>query len=533
MKVVQAQSLVNGIAEPYAALSYCWGQDQVFKTTSENKDDVENGIPLSLLPKTITDAIHITRELGIKLLWVDSLCLVQDEEDELAKEVAKMHHYYGNAHVTISAATATSCNEGFLQDHAMPRTSEDVITGPFYFPVDLGIQGSLSYLKLFLPSFETQAIDSRAWTLQEGLLSHRLISFSSRVVRWSCRTESYGKSTYDDTRGIHESFSAVCSGTEELSDHDLAWRTLKVWCRVVDNYTKRDMSNQGDRLPAISGIASVLSARSTSFQEREHQVDFLAGFLVHYSLAHSLRVVDWPRLEVKYHPQNHFESGLLVLQLLWDDSTLQMTRWIKLQNQPQESQPSSYIAPSWSWASHVGTVGMAITHLDDEWFQLLSLTAWEQGLRVCEVCANPSKSEAPYGALSGGSITLNGRVFRPDEEQDKIESVAFDDGRRDIAPGDCGGLFCLQIVANIDQPSPNPRVSELYENLTLFRLTDLLRKGLHGIVLEPVKLEDRFQSSEKVYRRVGVYYIPGISFWSRRDVTSSAIRGSLETITII
>lgn len=125
VKVIRAQNLDNGDAEPYTALSYCWGQDQVLKTTSANKADVENGVPLSLLPKTITDARRITRELHIKLLWVDSLCLVQDEEVELAEEIAKMHHYYGNAHITISAAAAESCSEGFLQDHPTPHNDED------------------------------------------------------------------------------------------------------------------------------------------------------------------------------------------------------------------------------------------------------------------------------------------------------------------------------------------------------------------------------------------------------------------------
>ncbi|KAG6364259.1 hypothetical protein INS49_005858 [Diaporthe citri] len=192
VKVIRAQNLDND-SEPYAALSYCWGQDQLMKTTSANKAEVEHGIPISSLPKTIADAIRIARELGIKLLWVDSLCLVQDEEHELAKEIARMHHYYGNAYFTISAATASSCSEGLLQDHAMPREDRRGVTGPFYFPVSPDIPEQSSSLGILrFDVVPDQAIDSRAWTLQEGLpfpslghfySAHHQMVLPHRVIR--------------------------------------------------------------------------------------------------------------------------------------------------------------------------------------------------------------------------------------------------------------------------------------------------------------------------------------------------------------
>lgn len=127
VKVIRAFGIENGDTEPYVALSYCWGQDQAFKTTLANQVDMEAGVPVSLLPKTIQDAVNLTSELRIRLLWVDSLCLVQDDEDELAKEIANMQHYYGNSCITISAATAKSCGEGFLRDKPELHTSEDDI----------------------------------------------------------------------------------------------------------------------------------------------------------------------------------------------------------------------------------------------------------------------------------------------------------------------------------------------------------------------------------------------------------------------
>lgn len=545
--VVQAQNPNNGNAEPYAALSYCWGHDQVLKTTSANKAYMENGIPLSSLPKTITDAIRITRELGIKLLWVDSLCLVQDEEDELAKEIAKMHHYFGNAYITISAAVPASCSEGFLQDHPITPYNGSFPFGPFYFPVDIGIPNKSLTLKLIQFRLEDEAIDSRAWTLQEGLLSHRLASFGSRVVRWSCRTESYGKHIHD-SRELHQSLSAVRSGTEKLSDHQVIWRKLVLWCNIVENYSRRDLSNQGDKLPAISGIASALSAPLAGPPERQQQVDFIAGFLVHPSLTHPLCAVGSSRLEIKYHPRDHFESGILALQLLWHaPSTRPGKLSTGLETRKRSSQRSPYIAPSWSWASHVGAVGMAISTIAEEWRELFILMIGKQGPGVREIVTIPSKSEAPYGALSWGSITLNGYIFRPDEEPSMISTIAFDDGRHDIAPGDCSGLFCLQITPNFNR-CEDPRFCELMGHLWDHSPPSSLCWRLHGIVLEPVELEGHFSSGEKVHRRVGVYYIPKGRLWvppergdmaprpfsvSSSEEEEEEVRGRFETITII
>lgn len=518
MKIIRAQNLDNGDTEPYTALSYCWGQDQVLKTTSANKADVEDGVPLSLLPKTITDAIRVTRQLRIKLLWVDSLCLVQDEEDELAEEIAKMHHYYGNALITISAATSKSCSEGFLQDCPMPHDDEGGYRyGPYYFPVDLGVPERPSTLKLvWFQDPERPVVDSRAWTLQEGLLSHRLVSFTPRIVRWSCRTASYGKQYFDPFRPIYYSLLAVRSVTgtladQKLSDDVLAFEKLKVWWDIIEDYTGRVLSKELDRLPAISGIASVLSAPSTGPRERGRQVDFLAGLLVSHTLDHPLSVGNSSITETKYHPQDHFESGLLALQLLWNsrgEGPLEFTP------SPQENaQPSAYIAPSWSWASHSDAVALRMaTHIYYEWFDWFCLEVWEQGLRIREIRAAPTNSEAPYGTLSGGSITLDGRIFRLDDGQDRIGEIQFDDGRPDSDyPGDRSGLFRLEILPEFQ--------GEVRMNLTT---------AWHSIVLEPVELGSRSSNDERVYRRVGVYWT-----WRYSDHEPEDFSGWIERIKII
>lgn len=98
----------------FVALSYCWGGDQLHKTTKTRLRETKGKIDYSQLPATIQDAIQVTLGLGFHYLWVDSLCIVQDDPDELIHEIAKMASIYSQAVVTISAISAAAAGDGFL-----------------------------------------------------------------------------------------------------------------------------------------------------------------------------------------------------------------------------------------------------------------------------------------------------------------------------------------------------------------------------------------------------------------------------------
>jgi hypothetical protein len=99
---------------PYAALSYVWGGPQAFCTLRSNVTSHRSQITLTALPQTIQDAVFCAHQLGLKYLWVDSLCIVQDSAEDREREIAHMAQIYKNAFVTISAAKAVGCDEGFL-----------------------------------------------------------------------------------------------------------------------------------------------------------------------------------------------------------------------------------------------------------------------------------------------------------------------------------------------------------------------------------------------------------------------------------
>ena len=101
-----------GTCNYYVALSYVWGEDQPYKTTTANLSAYSRSIDCAVLPQTILDAIKCTRSLGLRFLWVDALCILQDSDEDKGRELVRMRNIYRNAYVTIIAATAPRASGG-------------------------------------------------------------------------------------------------------------------------------------------------------------------------------------------------------------------------------------------------------------------------------------------------------------------------------------------------------------------------------------------------------------------------------------
>ncbi|KAG9185996.1 hypothetical protein G6011_02552 [Alternaria panax] len=99
----------------YVALSYCWGYSQPVTTTKGNLLRHLRKIPYDNLPQTLQDAVNTTKAVGIRFLWVDALCIIQDSERDKQTKIAKMVNIFQNAHFTMVVACSTSSAEGFLQ----------------------------------------------------------------------------------------------------------------------------------------------------------------------------------------------------------------------------------------------------------------------------------------------------------------------------------------------------------------------------------------------------------------------------------
>lgn len=185
----------------YVALSHCWGVSRAMpKTTQANLQSNLESIRISELPATFRDAILLTKALGIKYLWIDSLCIVQDDQSDWELESSLMAEIYSNATLTIAATGSSDLHGGCLFDRWCHQRNPPRILS--MKSVELKAQVNKSsqaiHVRLLPTAHETFLIGSgfldrtgalmrRAWAFQERLLSPRIIHFHHEELFWECK----------------------------------------------------------------------------------------------------------------------------------------------------------------------------------------------------------------------------------------------------------------------------------------------------------------------------------------------------------
>jgi hypothetical protein len=179
IRLVDASSIRS---RPYVALSHCWGPlkpEEKFCTYQENIEVFRRTIPFDDLPKTFQDAVTVTRGIGISYLWIDSLCIIQNDKEEWKKESAKMQYVFSGAHCTLSVNSARSSLEGFLT----PRVPRTCVPLPISDSRRLYVCPSIDD---FHRDVDQSNLHTRGWVLQERALSRRFIHYTSTQVYWEC-----------------------------------------------------------------------------------------------------------------------------------------------------------------------------------------------------------------------------------------------------------------------------------------------------------------------------------------------------------
>ncbi|KAI1180469.1 kinase-like domain-containing protein [Nemania sp. FL0916] len=242
----------NTIMVPYVALSHCWGKidrTRKFVTEKKNINDLMNQISFDLLPKTFRDAITTTRQLGFRYLWIDSLCIIQDDETDWLIEAKKMEDVYSNAYITIAASSATSSLEGFLLDRPN-RAYTTVVTpdGPVYLA---------EAIDNFAEDVENSILNTRCWVLQERALSRRIIHFTSSQIYWECGDGIYCE-TLAQLRNPQSQFLGDPDfprlGLDYFKDERISFIQY-----LYTLYCELKLSQERDRPVAISGLLNRLS----------------------------------------------------------------------------------------------------------------------------------------------------------------------------------------------------------------------------------------------------------------------------------
>jgi hypothetical protein len=267
----------------YATLSYCWGALDFIKTTTSNLAEFLVEIPYDRLPQTFKDAIRITQALGITHMWIDSLCIIQDSDDDWRKESSLMSEVYGNSYINIAASSATDPSEGCFMKPMFMRDAltAEISTSKQRYACDFHNIGH-SYTS----AVQDSHLLTRAWALQEKLLPARTIHFGDRGAFWECRSdvklECLPGLAADAIRNL--CLTWLLGDLAEATKSDVCDK----WHRVISAYSKANLTFSRDKLPGLAGVAEHFG--------RYKRCEYLAGIWKDETFdAHLCWCNFWPR----------------------------------------------------------------------------------------------------------------------------------------------------------------------------------------------------------------------------------------------
>ncbi|KAM7208361.1 Heterokaryon incompatibility protein (HET) domain containing protein [Naviculisporaceae sp. PSN 640] len=266
----------------YVALSYCWGLGKRFLTLRSNYESFTTaGISSQDLPRTFRDAVHAANNIGYRFIWIDALCIIQDDRDDLQRELTIMGDIYRYAAMTIGAQGAASSHSGLFESSRhplslIPCTVELSITTPSQHTTTFNAT-------LAVKVRSEDNLDRRGWILQEDILTSRALRFSDQMS-WRCmesfRTETEPCSLFSTTPSavdpLRKIRKHICTDTVESIPKDTGGEVAPArssrfssWYNMVQLYSDKELSFESDVLRALLGIAAM-------FRDK-YKITYLAG----------------------------------------------------------------------------------------------------------------------------------------------------------------------------------------------------------------------------------------------------------------
>lgn len=348
----------------YATMSHCWGTDMPTKLTQNVYELFHEQLPLQSIPTKFVQAMHVTKKLGLQYLWIDVLCIVQDDDSECLNEVAQMHHIYQHAQFNIAAANSSSWEYPLWSDSSRLRTDVVVVypgwTNMEMYCVDEG---------LWHNNIGQSPLLKRGWVLQEISLAPRNLYFGKSQMFWECASLQASETWPSGLpKAVNTNKGKLAMATEiqlQLDPQKQSGRRsprtsngdrkkpsfLHLWPEVIKRYTSAELSRPDkDKLAALSGLANFV------------------------------------------HDPMFYLAGLWIPQLPY---TL---AWCALS--PTDP-PTAYQAPSWSWAAINGNV------------RLPPLCLWDYKQTATLIDHRIERSgSSRTGRVLGGRIIIKSRMAR-------------------------------------------------------------------------------------------------------------------------
>ncbi|KAK3996172.1 heterokaryon incompatibility protein-domain-containing protein [Cladorrhinum sp. PSN332] len=386
---ITSEDHLEAIEAGYVTLSHRWGLSHFIKLTSPDLGKFRQGLPISELPNTFQDAILVTRSLGIRYIWIDSICISQDDDKiDWVKEAPRMHQVYGHARFNIVAAHSEG-PEGTLFRLRDPSLAESIVAESLEDEIQIIWDRDTTY-----EDFNQAPLMERGWVFQERLLAPRMLHFGKNQVYWRCKGLfagegfPFGAQVTDEPDS--DSDGMAMDGVVTTALIGIATDTLDSllygfvgedvwadeWTRFVEDYSRCALTFAADKLVALSGIANLV-CETRSFE-------YLAGLWKTENLAQQLC---WSRSEDHAAPQSVMDG-----------------------------RSHTYRAPSWSWAS----INEPIKHYG-------ILQHFEKPIIKVSEATVVSKGASMTADVEAGHIKLRGYLLPYFKHNDKKVDVRWTD----------------------------------------------------------------------------------------------------------
>lgn len=349
----------------YVALSHYWARSKPIKTTSLNVHERSAGIQWGDLPEVFQDTVRLSLRLGIRYIWIDSLCIIQGDETDWLAESPKMRAIYQDAYVVFAAHGHTLALEKEEKRCTFEGITDSIAS---FSDTDVMVRQSIDHDNFVNPADDTDSWFGRAWCFQERLFSSRILHFGGAQEEiWfecnehaCCECGGMAHVTQDgaDSTWSHPKtrFARALKKSEALQSEErmqLVWRTYSALC---ETFTSQGLTHPADTLVAFSSLIERLSP---------YLGEYFAG--------------------------------------LWKHNILVGLQWESVDGRKSQRHPS-YVAPSFSWASRSGPI---VWYVSDEY-----LTPNREKCTFAEVLDIRCESTlgSSFGRYLSGYIKLRGYI---------------------------------------------------------------------------------------------------------------------------
>jgi hypothetical protein len=431
----------------YLTVSHCWGKSKHMRLMKDNYQAFLWGFNESALPRTYRDAFAISIALGFRFIWIDSLCIVQDDAQDWRNQSSLMGSIYTHASGNIAAAWARDGNDGCF--HARDTCSVNKTSIEMDINTEHTSEQYLSAIPAdaYYDDIVEAPLNMRGWVTQERYLARRQLSFTTRQVYWEC-SELVASEQFPN--GIPENLTNLGPYNQTIPPpgklsmgfkNQLDLRTA--WTALVDSYSECDLTQASDKLIAIAGLAA-------KFRDRTDDL-YLAG---------------------------HWRKDLKK-QLSWSTD-------FDVRRESFCSRQATYRAPTWSWASMNGPVMSDTSYLfSPEEEQDLSWC-----FEVLSVSVQSEDSTQLHSFVSAELVLRGFAIWSHDAPVPKKDgNCLFTFG---VKTTDYSPLTIITAEIHWDErlpeyidPAKRSRTQQQRTSKVLFIITyvDLDSKSIHGIML--------------------------------------------------